>query len=385
MDPNQKTNETPEQNSTTPSAAEGDFEHPEVNINSSAEPTTASKSLLVAYLCWLTGGLFGLHHLYLGRDDHAFITFATCGGYFFMGLIRDLWRLPEYVKDANNEPAYLEWLQAQMRAHEQPPQSYVRQLGMMIMGNVFAYLVEYAIPSELMSDLAVTISKHLLVPFGSALGVWTVANVGRHQGSLSKPVMAAYFAASFSVIFIYNFKPLGSIATIAALGVSRHYRKWRMIPKRPKSMIWRLSVYSFCTGLYCFLLFSSLYFSCTLEDPETEKPIKCRDALSNFMSSSAYLKLSEALWQLVEHARHQGFSGLWREVMQEFDLSGRSQALATLGLSEGATTKEIVAAYKKLSREFHPDKERDESKKLDKHEKFIQVQEAYGKLKSRDD
>ena len=29
------------------------------------------------------------------------------GGYFGAGWFRDLWRIPEYVKDANNDPSYL--------------------------------------------------------------------------------------------------------------------------------------------------------------------------------------------------------------------------------------------------------------------------------------
>ena len=43
------------------------------------------KSLVVTYICWLFGGFFGLHHLYLHRDRHAFVWWCTLGGYFGIG------------------------------------------------------------------------------------------------------------------------------------------------------------------------------------------------------------------------------------------------------------------------------------------------------------
>lgn len=321
-----------------------------------------------------------MHHIYLGRDDHAFITLATFGGYFTLGLIRDLWRLPEYVREANNDPEYLSKLHQQIKTHKKPPASIVRQSGMMIMGNLFAFLVEFALPNETLSESYVILLKFVLVPFASALGVWLAGNVGRHQGSLEYPLMASYFAASLCHIF--NLKQFGSFSTLAAFLIfCRYCRKWRVKPSKKRSFPFRLTVFITCVALYAALWSSWLYFNCTIEDPETEKPIKCRIAFSNFIKSSAYTNLSQALWMIYEQAKHQGFSGIWREMMQEFDVSGRSTALATLGLSDGASYEEILAQYKKLSREFHPDRERDETKKQEKHEQFIQVQEAFRKLK----
>ena len=76
------------------------------------------KSKFWAYFWWLFGGFLGTHHLYLGRDDHAFIYFCTLGGYFGMGWLRDLIKIPTYVADANNDPEYLEWFKHQVRANK---------------------------------------------------------------------------------------------------------------------------------------------------------------------------------------------------------------------------------------------------------------------------
>lgn len=337
-----------------------------------------NKSLFVAYLCWLFGGIFGLHHLYLGRDYHAFITLTTFGGYFTLGLIRDIWRLPEYVKDANSDLEYVEWLYSQIKTHPRPPSSIVRQSGLMIMGNLFAYLVEYAIPKEILSDTQVAIIKFSLIPFASALGVWLAGNVGRHKGSLGKPLLAAYIATTPSIFLDI---PLCSFSTLAATIVfNRYCKEWRLEKAAKKKFIKRAFIFIGCVSIYLLLWSSWLYFGCTIEDPETHEPIKCRVAYNNFINSPAYTNLSEAIWMLCEHVRHQGFIGLWKEMMQEFDVSGKVSALATLELKENATPEEILAQYKKLSREYHPDKEKDESKKAEKHEKFIQVQEAYRKL-----
>lgn len=338
----------------------------------------SNKSLFVAYLCWFFGGFFGLHHFYLGRDKHAFITFSTFGGYFTLGLIRDFWCLPEYIKDANNDLEYLKKLHAQMLAHKRPPSSIVRQSGLMIMGNLFAYLVEYAIPRELLHDSVVTVIKFLLIPFASAIGVWLAGNVGRHQGSIKKPLLAAYLGAVPSLIFDIQH---GSFSTLAATIVFNKYSKsWRLERAREKSLLKRVAVLTGCILIYLSLWSSWFYFGCTIEDPETTEPIKCRVAFDNFIKSPAYTNLSEAIWMLYERARHQGIMGLWKEIMQEFDVSGKSAALSVLELSDGASPREILAQYKKLSRLYHPDKEKDESKKAEKNEKFIQVQEAYNKL-----
>lgn len=341
---------------------------------------SGEKSLIVAYLCWLVGGLFGLHHFYLRRDEHAFITFATFGGYFTLGMFRDLWRLPEYVKDANNDLDYLEWLYKQIKSYKRPPSSIVRQSGLMMMGNLLAYLVEYAIPKELLNDNLVIFLRFLLVPFASAFGVWLTGNVGRHKGSIKMPLIAAYLAAIPSILIGINH---ASFSTLAAVIIFNRYSKeWDMEPRIRKPFLKRIFFMTVCILVYLLLWSSWLYFSCTIEDPETLEPIKCRVAMDNFMKSSAYTNLSEAIWMLVERIRHQGVIGLWQEIMQEFDVSGKSSALSILGLSEDATAQEIIAQYKKLSREYHPDREKDENKKAEMHEKFIQVQEAYRKLEA---
>jgi len=63
------------------------------------------KSLLLSYLLWLVGGLFGLHKFYLGRPIMGLLYFFT-GGLFFVGWRVDLFTLPRQVRRENLEREY---------------------------------------------------------------------------------------------------------------------------------------------------------------------------------------------------------------------------------------------------------------------------------------
>jgi DnaJ family protein C protein 22 len=81
------------------------------------ENTRQNKSKFWAYLLWLFGGLFGAHHVYLGRDDQAFVYISTFGGYMGLGWLRDVYRIPAYVADANDDPAFIEDFKRKVRTN----------------------------------------------------------------------------------------------------------------------------------------------------------------------------------------------------------------------------------------------------------------------------
>ena len=105
--------------------------------------TVMAKSLILTYVFWLVGGAVGLHHVYLGRFKQAFLYWCMpgktpsvypllcctiyfgcgffSGGYFGAGWFRDLWRIPEYVRDANNDPDFLADLSEKVRTWSKPP------------------------------------------------------------------------------------------------------------------------------------------------------------------------------------------------------------------------------------------------------------------------
>lgn len=75
------------------------------------------KSTVVAYALWLFGGFFGLHHLYLGRDLQAFLWCCTLGGYVGCGWFRDMFFIPQYVADANEDENFMKDYVKKLRKH----------------------------------------------------------------------------------------------------------------------------------------------------------------------------------------------------------------------------------------------------------------------------
>jgi DnaJ family protein C protein 22 len=52
--------------------------------------------------------MFGVHHFYLRRTSQCFLWWSSFGGLFFIGWIRDFFRLPDYVADFNEDQEQLE-------------------------------------------------------------------------------------------------------------------------------------------------------------------------------------------------------------------------------------------------------------------------------------
>ena len=114
---------------------------------------TNMASLALAYFLWFFFGIFGVHHFYLKRDRQAFVWWSTLGGVFGLGWIRDFWRLPSYVRQANGkqEDGHVvndNDLKRGARIKSKPKLSLVRWAGMLIMGCLFSHLVMLAFPQH---------------------------------------------------------------------------------------------------------------------------------------------------------------------------------------------------------------------------------------------
>lgn len=143
------------------------------------------KSVCITYFLWLFGGYFGLHHFYLRRYKQALVWWCLPGGYFGAGWFRDMWRIPEYVRDANDDPKYLKELAEKMRKTAKPPFSFVRFLGQLVLGNMFGILITIGTPNSKDLGLDLSLIAKLLAPAATALGIWLVGNVGNYPISRS--------------------------------------------------------------------------------------------------------------------------------------------------------------------------------------------------------
>ena len=129
-------------------------------------------SLVVAYLLWLFGGWLGLHHLYLGRDNQALIWWATLGGAFGIGWLRDFVRMPDYVRQANKPHDYIEEVKERIRKNQSPPTTLTRSTTQVVVSALFAYLVYSACPEDIITSYWIVrfFVLAILTPLAAAYG-----------------------------------------------------------------------------------------------------------------------------------------------------------------------------------------------------------------------
>ena len=100
-----------------------------------------------------------------------------------------MWRIPEYVDDANEEPEYFEKLTRKMKKRKSPQFSIARFAGQLTVGFFYGTLMRMAIPYETPAYLV-----GVGISFGITVGVYIVGNIGREQGGFLKPFIACLFA-----------------------------------------------------------------------------------------------------------------------------------------------------------------------------------------------
>ena len=325
------------------------------------------KSLFLTYVVWLIWGWLGLHHLYLGRDIQAFVWWSTVGGFFGLGWLRDLWRIPEYVDDANEEPYYIEDLKRKIRLRNEPPFSVTRFAGQMLVGYFYGILVRLAIPEN---------SKWLpplLVPLGVATGIYLVGNIGRERGDFKYPFMGSFIA---NIVLTYLTGDEAGAMYVALVGAIffQNNRQFRKEKRTKRTICKRLQYLGFGCILFGCLWGSFLYFNAqvTTEDGET---VKLRDAINHFFNSPVWLEFKDVLWGLYEEGQRHGWDNVYEEFVKALDPRGEKNAYRVLGLTEDATQQEIKKRYKKLALKWHPD--RNTENKEEAQKKFIEIQQAY--------
>lgn len=112
------------------------------------------------------------------------------GGYFGAGWFRDIWRIPEYVREANNDAEYLKDLSEYMRKHPRPPISvslvkntsptttlkfrlvpqFSRILGQLLFGNILSVVLHLGIPNREDFGIDLEFLPMILAPAATALG-----------------------------------------------------------------------------------------------------------------------------------------------------------------------------------------------------------------------
>ncbi|XP_065665972.1 dnaJ homolog subfamily C member 22 [Hydra vulgaris] len=337
------------------------------------------KSLCVTYFLWLFFGWFGVHHFYLGRDMQAFLWWSTLGGFFTLGWIRDLWRIPEYVDDANEDPLYMDKLGKRMRFKDYPKFNVVRFSGELLVGYFYGFLIRLALPTE-----TPVIISMVLICIGITVGVHLVGNIGRDEGGLIKPFCATF--CCYYILFQLSDSESGNTpnfmyCSLAATVTFNYYRKYRRVYKR-QVFCHRIAILLVYMALFSSLWLSFLYFNAEITTEKGEK-VKFKDSVIHFFKSPAWLEFSQTLKVIYEEGKKNGWKNLYDEFVKALDPKGETNAYKVLGLSNPSTESEIKKAYKTLVRQWHPDRFHDPEQRLAAQKQFMEVQSAYELLTNK--
>lgn len=344
----------------------------------------AQKSLLTAYILWLFGGIFGAHHVYLHRDAHAFVWWCTLGGYFCLGWVCEIVKIPEYVRDANEDSAFIQKFIDKLRKYPKPEFSTIRFLGQIMVSYLFGQMWMMAVPEDEFAGMS---WRFLLwaTPFFAAVGVWIVGNIGREKGTLWHCLIAAYLVYPLRY-YVYDetFWFTGMIF-VSALTFEQFSKQWRREPPKRHGPARRTLILSTCVVLYLAVWSSYFYFNGKITDSEGDE-VPVYEALQNFIKSPWWTDLKQTLVDTWQFAQHNGWYETWKQIVDSMDVDGEQNAYKTLNVSPTATQSEITSVWRKLSRENHPDKVKDEKLRRHAQEKFMEIQQAYetiSKIKSK--
>ncbi|XP_036446897.1 dnaJ homolog subfamily C member 22 isoform X2 [Colossoma macropomum] len=329
--------------------------------------------LIVAYALWAVGGPLGLHHLYLRRDSHALLWMLTLGG-FWVGWLREFFRIPAYVSEANQEAE-----KARRPSASLPSVGLVRFAGQICVGIYFGSVA-------LISLNTLSFFYLIVLPLSVGAGVHLVSCVGQQTSDLQKTLTTCIITSS--IFYGSKLSPLPiSIAASVTAAQHRRFKPPRKAgspsePLGPRLYRLSLAVLAFSAPLgYCIFLntTATLYY---ISD--------CVAAILDMFWFFPWLRGVVEYFLLLPYQILCTLTGgsyyekSWRKVLEILlnEYSKREiDAMKVLSVSEGATLEEITQSYRELVKLWHPDhnpKQQEEAQQM-----FIRIQEAYETLMQR--
>ncbi|KAL3855005.1 hypothetical protein ACJMK2_014237 [Sinanodonta woodiana] len=335
-------------------------------------------NIVVTFILWLVGGWFGLHHFYLGRDKHAFIWWSTLGGICGLGWIRDLWRLSEYVCEANNDPRYHEEFRVRRKYSSSPSCRFIRIAGEMVVGLLYGHLARVTLPEEIVTKSIFGYSLAIILTLlASVIGVHLVANIGREKAHIKWSLYGALFALP---ILWYRSESVGYAVILPTIFVNWKGLEWRAEKPR-QGLCKRITALGLCGMIYLSMWGSAIYFNASVT--RNGETIPVREAINHFFNSPAWAETKETFWKLYDYYKVHGWSKMWEQIVESLDPTGEGHAYNVLELQPNASLDEIKKQCKTLALKWHPDKIPTEEEKLKAKDKFIEIRNACEILKKR--
>ena len=287
------------------------------------------KKKLVTYLLWLFGGIFGLHHIYLGRYKQAFIWYGTFGG-FLIGCIADLTRMSDYLDYANSNDEYFASLLKRMNRLKTPSFfSVYRIFGAIFAGSFFGYVLQYSLPLDY-ADIYPHVYNifYYLAPFACSIGVYLVSTESFTKCNFFWPLIGSYIGA---IPHYYQHPKAMIFCAITSTIFTNWKLEWdnkKIIDSKDKKTKPKKSKFSkelfiliICASLYTCVAASFFIHNATVTvEGET---VTVKEGIINFFNSKLYQDLKASVVRLWYIYKMYGF----QKLKDEF-LFGESHKLA---------------------------------------------------------
>jgi len=309
----------------------------------------------VAYFLWLILGWFGAHHFYLNRPRHAFILTWTFGGGFGVCWFLDLFWIKEYVNLANEVESSKNLEAVFRRRYSQV--SLLRLFGEVMVSVLFGTIAVSALPPDI---LPYHILSAPIMALAVAIGVHTTANIDYECCRLKPCIIGAMlptcllfitpFTTSFDVHHIVLFSSIAS----TLLGNWKG-RTLRRLPVKRKNFCVRFLQLSVANILMMGLFAGAVYYNGSLTNEHGET-VLIRDAIDNIVNSPAWPQYKFIASQFWTHLMNNDWVAFHHQLLVVLDPQGEENAYQILGLESGASESEVRAQYRKLAKQYHPDK-----------------------------
>ena len=286
---------------------------------------------------------------------------------FGFGLFRDLFRIPDYVRQANGKPEHEDFQKDYMKLTGTPPVHGSHVLAMFIVGTWYYYCVG-AMASFIFPQKYIVLA-YVLGSAAMSLGVWFVGSSGREACSLRHILYAVLFVSAVCS----GLQLAALLPTLpAAVGAAIWTRRWRR-DRRERAL-------SFGASVAILIVVSAFMITATFF------------AVKWSIDEEIFIKGQDGNWNLNHEEAGQRFKQGFEDTFGGFgDLSGFSgggmsvgAARKLLNVKPGATDDEITRAFRKMSVQWHPDKYKGDPKEaLDMQTKLNEAREVLSSKKKR--
>ena len=228
------------------------------------------------------------------------------------------------VRDANEDPEFIERFVKKLRTYRKPEFSTSRFLFAIMVAYLWGQLVMIAIPQENFGGIDWSY-LHWFIPLGAALGVWMVGNVGREMGNLLPCLVAAYVTYPLRY-FVYDETYWMTAMIIASAMVFDHYSKeWRRDPPKRNTLKKRCLYLTTAIMIYAALWGSFFYFNGKITDSEGDE-VPVHEAIGHVFNSPWWTDLKQTFSDTWQYAQHHGWYETWKQIIDTMDADGEQNA-----------------------------------------------------------